>query len=469
MIQSTLAETTFSQFQQLLVERAGLLFTRDRAYLLEDRLRERISASGLHSYEEYLNLLLFHPDAKTELGKLLDILTVGETSFFRNEPQFEVLQNFVIPKLAEKKRSGGRPSIRIWSAGCSTGEEPYTLAMVLHEASQAAGGWDISIVATDINHVSLARAAQGVYGERAVRNVPEPFMEKYFEKSGGKFTVKSHIRQLVSFERHNLAQDPAPERARGADIIMCRNVTIYFDQETIRRVIARFAETLAPQGFLFIGHAETLWGISNSFHTLEFPHTFIYQLAASGERPLITPPVPILPMPVLGPADFALEEETLPEPEADETPARPRENPAARAPEKNEAEELLVHAGKCADKGDYEGAEKSLKRLIARDQLCVPAYYLLGILYSRTESYEKAAHAFSKVLYLEPGVAAANYHLGNIYRQLRQAEKARREYRNCLKTLKSFKDGDAIPYAGDITAGVLCEAVRRALEGLGGD
>ena len=273
-----LSADDFGLFQELLIETSGLHFEESRSQSLHLALWQRLQHRGYDSYLEYYNLLKYHPEGRLEIRELLDLITIGETYFFRNKAQFDVLIRFVLPEIMQRKVCSRDKCIRIWSAGCSGGDEAYSIAIAMMEVVPSYEEWSISILGTDINRNGLARAKEAIYGQRNIGHLPEEYLGKYFTARGSTYILKANVREWVQFEYHNLAKDPfIHERMQNLDIIFCRNVTIYFDHQTTRRVIENFHNCLAQNGYLFLGHAETLWQITNSFESVEFPQSFIYK------------------------------------------------------------------------------------------------------------------------------------------------------------------------------------------------
>jgi chemotaxis protein methyltransferase CheR len=273
-----LSSDDFSLFQELLIETSGLFFEESRSQSLHLALWQRLQHRGHDSYREYYNLLKFHPEGRLEIRELLDLITIGETYFFRNKAQFDVLMNFVLPEIMQRKMDSGEKWLRVWSAGCSGGDETYSIAMALMEVVPSYQNWHISILGTDINRNVLACAKEATYGEKHIGHLPKEYVTKYFKVRGTTYILNTNVRELARFEYHNLAKDPfIHERMQNIDIIFCRNVMIYFDSQTSLRLIENFYNCLARDGYLFLGHSETLWQITDKFERVEFPQTFIYK------------------------------------------------------------------------------------------------------------------------------------------------------------------------------------------------
>jgi chemotaxis protein methyltransferase CheR len=257
-----LSEETFTLFRSLIYAKTGINMRETKQILLSNRLRKRIVELRLSGYSEYYSYLMSERGGKRELARFIDAVSTNETYFYRESNHFSVLENSILSELIAR-----RPMVRIWSAGCSTGEEAYTLRMVF----QAGKGhlWpaesQAEIIATDISHEVIARAREGIYGERSLRSLPEHMRLRYFERRGdGNWRVSQELRQGVEFRVHNLLQEEPPER--HFELIFCRNVMIYFDKATQRRLVdERFAEVLDAQGYLCIGHSESLTGTSRRF------------------------------------------------------------------------------------------------------------------------------------------------------------------------------------------------------------
>jgi len=280
-----LSADDFGLFQELLIETSGLFFEESRNQSLHLALWQRLQHRGYDSYREYYNLLKFHPEGRLEIRELLDLITIGETYFFRNKPQFDVLMRFVLPEIMQRKVDSGDKSIRAWSAGCSGGDETYSIAMAMMEVIPSYQEWRISILGTDINRNGLACAKEAIYGEKHIGHLPKGYLGKYFKAGGSTYRLNAKVQELTQFEYHNLAKDPLiQERMRDIDILFCRNVIIYFDGQTTQRVIENFHNCLAQDGYLFLGHSETLWQITDKFERVEFPQTFIYKKRLSPAR-----------------------------------------------------------------------------------------------------------------------------------------------------------------------------------------
>ena len=230
-----LSDEDFARFRDLLRSAAGLVFDAARRDSLAYSVSERLRITGIESVAAYLDVVA--PPASVERQRLLDEVTIQETHFFRNPPQMRALLVHVLPELIRQAEASGR-RLRIWSAGCSTGEEPYTVAMMLRELLPSTDGWDIEVLATDVSEEALERARLATYGPRAVQLARPEDVERFFARdSDGRYEVRPEVRSLVRFSHQNLVHDPPP--ASGLDLVLCRNVTIYFDRDTTRSLMQR--------------------------------------------------------------------------------------------------------------------------------------------------------------------------------------------------------------------------------------
>ena len=268
----TLTEETFQRFRALIYEKTGIHMREGKQILVSNRLRKRLAQLRMSSYEEYYELLTSGRAPREEMAHFIDTVSTNETYFFREGNHFVALEHAVLPELFRR----GRP-VKIWSAGCSTGEEVYTLRIVADRAAKACKAREVQIVGTDISTTVIERARQGIYHDRALRLVPPGLLAQYFRSSGdGGYQVCEEVRRRVEFRVHNLFADPAP--GENIDVIYCRNVMIYFDKATQAKLVdGIFARVIAPDGYLFIGHSESLSGFSRAFQYASLLKAPIYR------------------------------------------------------------------------------------------------------------------------------------------------------------------------------------------------
>ncbi|MCW2613464.1 MAG: methyltransferase, CheR-type, partial [Frankiales bacterium] len=258
---TVLRDADLDRLRTVLARAAGLVFEDSRRDSLGYCVTERMRATGAPDVRAYLALV--EPSGSPELQPLLDEVTIQETHFFRNPPQVRALRQHVLPELVREADTRGR-RIRIWSAGCSTGDEPYSIAMVLRELLPSTAGWDVKVIATDISAGALATARAATYGPRALHLATPEQLARFFTRTAdGRHEVRPEVRELVEFRHHNLVREAPPED--GLDLVLCRNVTIYFSRETTRELVSRLHGGLRDGGYLFLGHSETLWQVSDAF------------------------------------------------------------------------------------------------------------------------------------------------------------------------------------------------------------
>ena len=264
-----LNDNDYEQFRKVIYDECGITFSATNRSILDSRIKDLLRRKNLQTPAEYMDLVLKNPD---EMKEMLDSVTTNLTRFFRNQPHFDAFINYVIPAVIENKKKGVDRTIRVWSAGCSTGEEPYTIAMILKEIVPL--GFDFKVTASDISLKSLMVGQQGFYADSKVDGIPANYLEKYFTKVEGGYQVKKELQDTIHFDYHNLKNDSG---ARNLDVVFCRNVLIYFDEAAQRAVIDRFWDAMAPQSYLFIGHSESLFGMKTQFEFLKTDWACLYK------------------------------------------------------------------------------------------------------------------------------------------------------------------------------------------------
>lgn len=272
----------FTSIRDYIHDKAGIFFNEKKMYLLQSRLSKRMEQLGVASFRDYFYRVKYDT-SHAEFNQLMNLVTTNETYFYRNEPQLESFASEALPEILSRKRATGGPkTLKIWSAGCSTGEEPYTLGMIVREAIGAEPGWQIEIIANDISENVLAQARLGEYHGATLRYVPKSIIGRYFEQCGEKYRVTPEIRGLVKFVQLNLNETHKLSMYRDLDVIFCRNVMIYFSEEVKKRIVKGYYQALAPGGLMYIGHSETLHGISKSFKLRYFKGALVYEKEAAG-------------------------------------------------------------------------------------------------------------------------------------------------------------------------------------------
>jgi chemotaxis protein methyltransferase CheR len=263
-----LSDADFELYRNLIYTESGITFTQTNRSILESRLKERLREKKLDSVKVYFDSI---KSDKEELKEFLDSITTNLTRFFRNQAQFDALERHVIPELITniKKIPG---TIRIWSAGCSTGEEPYTIAMLLSEILPPA--WKYEILASDLSLKCLMIAKEGFYADNRIDGIPENYLKKYFDKVDGGYKVQARLQSNIKFDYHNLKHDSGQ---RNFDVVFCRNVIIYFDEAAQKAVINRFWDSMSSKSFLFIGHSESLFGMDTKFEFVKTEWATLYR------------------------------------------------------------------------------------------------------------------------------------------------------------------------------------------------
>jgi chemotaxis protein methyltransferase CheR len=265
------------RLRDLVYQVAGIFHPDNKLRLLQDRCGRRMKELNVQGLREYFECLTIRPIRQTDLIAFLNEITIGETCFFRNQPQLDALRKIVLPNILQIKSDLPLRRLRIWSAGCSTGEEPYTLRMLqLEEATSQLKDWSVEILATDLNERSLAHAKAGIYGNYSTRNLTPACRQKFFIPQGDQLQVNPAARANVSFDRLNLSDDVRMTFMTSMDVIFCCNVLIYFDLASKRRVIQHFFDNLLPHGYLFLGHSESLYGVSDDFQLVHLPGATAY-------------------------------------------------------------------------------------------------------------------------------------------------------------------------------------------------
>jgi len=431
-----------------------------------------------------------------EFNELLNLVTINETSFFRFPAQWDALRGTVLPEIMAEKEPSNR-NLRIWSAGCSTGEEPYTLSMTLLDMGLEGLGWKPQVLGTDVSTRALGRAKAGVYGKRAMSNIPKDVLLRHYEPlPTGEYRINDNVRRLVDFGYHNLIKEPYPLSLMGNwDVIFCRNVTIYFQIESTRRVVQNFYNSLNEGGYLFIGHSETLTSINDKFEALERDGVFLYRkpkaqrvftfgqsVATSRPRAVVTsaePPArPTRPRPVretrpapapvvVAPVTGSDLEKLLVEAHEHLAQGRPDrvQEIAAQilAFDVNNADAHLLFAYVKADTGDFGAALASCDRALAINPLLPVARYILGIIYQREGDPTRAISEFKKTIYIDADFALAHLNMANIYKSQRKWDLAARAYENALRSMYNSPEGPWTEFSGGFKADLLVKTCERSL------
>jgi chemotaxis protein methyltransferase CheR len=467
------------RLEELVARRAGLhLREQERATLLKIA-RARVQKLRLGAGQTYVGLLEGGgAAAEAEWAHIFTGLTNNETYFFRDAGQMALLSERILPDLI--RRNAGTRSLRLWSAGCSTGEEPYSLAILIDELLPDRKGWDVRILGTDLSEEALAKARRAVYGPWSFRATSEARRKAYFEMrlptteprgfgmrpappaSGERlFTLAPRIRDAVTLQPGNLASDAFPSLSSGIhdmDLILCRNVFIYFGREAVASVLEKFARSLRPEGFLLTGHAELQVPLPRELQTRNFPQTIIYQRATGTSQPP-TPAAPLTrsnPAPATAGASTWKFETPAPSP-APIAPPAPTVPPAPTAPiaptvpvhasaqPERAGHSLLEQAQAAADAGRYDVARELCRGAINENALSAAPHQLLASIALEMGDHETAKAAWKKAIYLAPGLVWPYIELDALYRREGDAARARTMRRAALQVLESLPPQSAVP------------------------
>jgi chemotaxis protein methyltransferase CheR len=271
-------DPVYRQIRDLVYKVSGIYKSEEKLYLLADGCGRRMKHLGARTPRDYWDQLTAQPSRDGELRQLLNEITIGETCLFRSQPQLDALRKVILPEIVAEKTKQITKRLRIWSAGCSTGEESYTLAMnMLEESERLLKGWTVEILATDLNDRSIETANAGIYGDYAVRNTSDYYKRKYFSTvDEKKLQVRPEVKKLVTFSRLNLQDDSKMLFMKGLDLVFCCNVLIYFDGNSKAKVIKHFFTNLNFGGYFFLGTSESLMKLNDQFHLVHFPGTIAY-------------------------------------------------------------------------------------------------------------------------------------------------------------------------------------------------
>lgn len=452
----------------------GLHFPRERQTDLQRGLAGAAEEFGCANLAECAEWLLSAPLTRTQLQVLASHLTVGETYFFREQNTLDALATHVLPELIQARR-GREQRLRLWSAACASGEEAYSLAILVHRILPDLADWHVTILATDINPRALQKAAAGTYGEWSFRGVPAGIKEQYFDRTGdGRYRIRPEIRKLVTFELVNLVQDEYPSLAtetNAMDVIVCRNVLMYFTPDQIRKVVANLQHALLDGGCLAVSPSETSQVLFQQFATLNFPGVVLYQkrdntpVTSARDMPVASAPPAVVPPVERPPAEtpesaalrayaaaVALYEQGCYGEAADLLLRRC----AQSAPEPHVVA-LLVRA--LANQGRLGDALTWCDRWVALDKLNVAAHYLRAVVLLEEGDPDEARRSLQDALYLDPGFVLAHFALGNLARSRGKSLEADKHFANTLPLLARLQSDDVLPESDGLTAGRLRDTI----------
>jgi len=460
-----LSDEVYRQARALIEGCVGLDFPEHRRAELERGIERACRASSIPAPEGYLAWLATLSDQSPEWRRLVSSLTVGETYFFRDRALFEALEQQVLPSLIEARRSDGILRLRLWSAGCATGEEPYSLAILLDRLLPDRSDWVLTILATDINPDALEAARRGLYREWSFRETPQWIRDRYFHRRGAEtFEVDPRIRRMVTVVPLNLAENGYPDvmtNTGAMDLILCRNVLMYFTREAQRATVARLQRALVTGGWLVVSPAEASTELFQPLVPVNFPSAILYRNEPAFAATLLPrwapePALPDAPDPlpfVYTSGDLLMPPSPL---------ASPSEEQAEKAPPHSATD--LQRARALADQGNLEQARDLCEAALARDRLDLDAHLLLAAICQEQGEIPAAQEALRRAIYLAPDSAPAHFLLGGL--RLRQGK--RRQGQQSMETvvslLSSVPRDEAVAGSDGLTAGRLLETARAYLE-----
>lgn len=489
-----LPDALLSAISEFMGAQLGLYFPRERWDDLERGISAAARDFDLPDPQACVRWLLSGPLTRNHIEVLASHLTVGETYFFREQQSLEVLEREILPELL-RARSDGERRLRVWSAGCSTGEEAYSIAMLLDRLIPDPEAWNVTILASDINARSLSKAAAGVYGEWSFRGAPEWIKPRYFKPlENGRFELQPHIRSRVTFSHLNLADDIYPSllnNTNAMDVILCRNVLMYFASHQARKVIQNLHHVLVEGGWLVVSPSEASHVLFSQFDLVNFPGVILYQKNDTklrtkrtpvllGEQAEIVQPTIKIPLPSPPPAQAAVPKEMPSAPASEEpAPETPRTLYAAaeslyqqgryaeaadtilavltrHAPE-SAAFSLLARTR--ANQGNLPDALSWCDRWIAADKLEPAARYLRAVVLLEQGDAEQARASLQQAVYLQPDFVLAHFALGNLARGRSKMDEADKHFANALRLLRSHQANDLLPESDGLTAGRLTEII----------
>ncbi len=473
-----LTDTQFALIRDRIAEHSGIYLPRGSERTLAATVAARLDHTG-QSLPSYIAQLAL-PTGASELHHLAEHVANHETLFLRNQSHMEAVRDHIVPDL--HRRLPPDAPLRIWSAGCSTGEEAYSLAMMVYEALGDPLPRPVELYGSDLSQYAIERARAATYRGRTLTNLPAPLLHRYFQRQpDGTYHVRPLLTNAVQFHTVNLCQ-PFPTWAHDMHIVFCQNVTIYFQLETFRALADRLYHALTPGGMLFLGFAETLWHVYDRLRLREVGGAFVYVREPAS---IAAPPPPVVPPPLHSPARprtvraAALPSPTTPPPpRATAAPDHGYHQPLAEAHARltngdidgalallhaiplngeHAAPVLTLIAQAHANRGNETLAEAEVRRALDLNPLYCDGYLLLGLLAARQHRYDDATTHLERARYLSPDAPLVAYHLAHIYQQRGRSNAARSEYQHALSLLA--------PYAPDaVLEGVAVSWLRASCE-----
>ncbi|MFN3652130.1 MAG: CheR family methyltransferase [Armatimonadota bacterium] len=446
--------------RRVVEERLGLDFRVERGEALQRRLSRALRETAREDLESALARLMEAPSEDPELMALARGLTVGETYFFRDRACFEALERHVLPPLLAARRAAGSLHLRVWSAGCSTGEEPYSLAILLDRLLPDFEDWRVTLLATDINPDSLERAREGRYGEWSFRTTPRWVRERYFHRvSGRTYELDARIRKRVSFRALNLAEVGYPSAASNTlamDLVLCRNVLMYFTEDARAAALERLRQALTPGGWLVVASPEASGSPLAPLLPVNFPGATLYQKQEPAAQPPLRKGASLPPgeaVAAAGAPSYPASRRLPASPLLPATPARGVEEPHP-----------LVAARRLANAGQLQEARAICESVTAEAPLLVEGWVLLATVCDESGDAEAAQRALRRALYLDPDCAFARLSLGLLLFRSGDRGRGLRQVEHAARQLEGLSDRALVEHADGATAGELLTRALRLLE-----
>lgn len=463
----TLTDEARRQARDLVASRLGLAFPEARQADLERGLLRACRSSPAGAPEQYLQWLATLPDQSPEWRRLAGHLTVGETYFFRDRGLFDALEQRVLPALVEERRADGTRRLRLWSAGCATGEEAYSLAIQLDRSLPDHAEWAVTILATDINPLALDVARQGHYREWSFRQTPAWIRDRYFHRRTLElFAIDTRLRRMVTIAPLNLAEDVYPSvvtNTNAMDVILCRNVLMYFTREAQQAAVGRLERALVDGGWLAVSPTEASADLFRAFTAVNFPGVILYRKEAT-RAPGLPSPVPVLPdESSWWPPVVSLESATTPKERPAPAPA-PSAPPCEIGAAPPDTTSPLARARALADRGDLEEAAVLCEAALARDRLDPEAHLLFAAICQERGQTAAAVEALRRAIYLAPDSAPAHFLLGSLLLGQGKRTHGRRSMETVVSLLSRLPRDTAVAGGDGLTAGRLLETARAYLE-----
>lgn len=440
----------FAAIKAQLIDRTGHHYYADKDAQLRERIGQRMLAVGAETPAAYLDALE-GTSGEAEWRRLESAVTINETFFFRFADQFAALRQHILPELIAARAE--RRRLRIWSAGCSTGAEPYSLAVVVHELlGDALPDWQVSILGTDIDEAALAAAREGRFGSWALRTVSEAERERLFVVEGRHYTICPQYRGLVRFERHNLLsllEGGGALQLSDFDLVLCRNVLIYFSAERAAAIAGALGQRIAEDGWLLLGHAEPGPSREDGLVAVPVGSALAYRRAdAEPQRALLPPPPPPSPAP-------------REVPDAPRPVRRPHASPRVAAPEPPEPPRERLEAVRAAlDCGLLDAADRAVRDAIANNPESPRAHFLHALALAGLGRRGEAEAALGRALYLDPSFAMAHYLLGVLGEEAGRTEAAVRAYAGARRQIANLPAGAPVAEGEGMTVADLEAAIR---------